>query len=344
MARIYVGNSNGEPHGGDNCVPWIYFIENGREGYVDKNGQEEFLYESSKNIAKLSEAGTWKKLSPEKVAAFRPELIDNEPSKYLGLGYSTSGKVEAFDDNEKGPFALYIEDDKLYAFHFRDTSIEFLDLWKKNEWEKTISRGAWKPFTNREVEQLVAENKVEPKAPVAPAPKPDDASPYIGLREKGKTIPFCVYRDSVGYYCVVENDRLVCVRKSGRLPVDCYTIAEIKDNVASCWNYFTYAEFEKYFCNQLKTATPAVQPQSVPSMTQVIAAPVAQPNRIKPLTIKKGSLYFNTTTKQVERVITIQDVSLVWSSKHKQEVKAFPRSAFRIATTDEVKAYLSDAS
>lgn len=60
----------------------------------------------------------------------------------------------------------------------------------------------------------------------------------------------------------------------------------------------------------------------------------------KPLKIKKGALYFNTSTSQIERAITVVDYSLVWVSHHKGEAKPFPRSAFRMATKQEVELYL----
>lgn len=62
------------------------------------------------------------------------------------------------------------------------------------------------------------------------------------------------------------------------------------------------------------------------------------------LTIKKGSVYFNTTSNQVERVITVIDGSLVWTSRHKQEAKPYPRHAFRIANQVEVQNYLAEAN
>jgi hypothetical protein len=64
---------------------------------------------------------------------------------------------------------------------------------------------------------------------------------------------------------------------------------------------------------------------------------------VKPLALKKGSLYFNTTTAQVERVIAVVDGSLIWASRHKQEAKPFPRSAFRLANQVEVDNYFNEA-
>ena len=69
----------------------------------------------------------------------------------------------------------------------------------------------------------------------------------------------------------------------------------------------------------------------------------AKPMSVKPLALKKGSLYFNTTTSQVERVIAVVDGSLIWASRHKQEAKAFPRSAFRLANQVEVDNYFNEA-
>lgn len=59
--------------------------------------------------------------------------------------------------------------------------------------------------------------------------------------------------------------------------------------------------------------------------------------------ISKAKLYFNLTTKQVERVLTVQDGALVWTSRHKQEAKPYSKSTFRLASADEVKNYLAEA-
>ena len=66
--------------------------------------------------------------------------------------------------------------------------------------------------------------------------------------------------------------------------------------------------------------------------------------RVEKLTeVKKSALYFNLTTGYVERVITIQDKTLIWTSKHKEMARPYPRSAFRIATKEEVNKYLEAA-
>jgi len=156
-------------------------------------------------------------------------------------------------------------------------------------------------------------------------------SKYLGLASgKTEVIPFT---DHVGpFVAYVEGNNLYAFnfKDSSTEKLENWSPNEwdfcIKDGY---WKYFTSLQFEELVAKHKSNTKP---------MTQVI--PLA-PNRIKPTSIKKGSLYFNTTTQLVERVITIQDTSLIWSSNHKWEAKAYPKTAFRIATKDEVDDYLA---
>jgi len=77
---------------------------------------------------------------------------------------------------------------------------------------------------------------------------------------------------------------------------------------------------------------------------QLVVKPTKTKSMASSFTISKGKLYFNVTTKQVERVLTVQDGSLIWTSRHKQEAKPYSKSTFRIATTVEVDSYLAEAA
>lgn len=92
------------------------------------------------------------------------------------------------------------------------------------------------------------------------------------------------------------------------------------------WDYLDVDTFNKYF-----------------PLNKIIEISKPKITMASLLSVKKGSIYFNKTTSQVERVITIQDGSLVWSSRHKQEAKPYPKSAFRIANQVEVQNYLAEA-
>lgn len=56
-----------------------------------------------------------------------------------------------------------------------------------------------------------------------------------------------------------------------------------------------------------------------------------------------GKLYFNKGTRQVERIVEVQGKNLIWTSRHKHEAKAYPKSNFRKATKEEVENYLKEA-
>ena len=74
-----------------------------------------------------------------------------------------------------------------------------------------------------------------------------------------------------------------------------------------------------------------------------VAAPVKVISASPKFVLGAGKLYVNVHTKQVERVIDVQG-NLVWTSRHKQEAKAYGRTNFRKATDAEVKNYLDEAT
>ncbi len=55
--------------------------------------------------------------------------------------------------------------------------------------------------------------------------------------------------------------------------------------------------------------------------------------------IKKGHLYVNTATNRVERIVEIRADGTV-AHRHHAEASVSPASAFRLASREEVLAYL----
>lgn len=100
------------------------------------------------------------------------------------------------------------------------------------------------------------------------------------------------------------------------------------------WQKLTNLQFE----NLIAEHRISLQPQK--PMAAKINVVINPGIAARPTVIRKSGLYVNTTTNQVERVLTVQDGVLVWSSHHKQEAKAYPKSAFRLATQLEVNSYL----
>lgn len=62
----------------------------------------------------------------------------------------------------------------------------------------------------------------------------------------------------------------------------------------------------------------------------------------KAIAIRVGALYYNNSTSRVERVISVQDKVMVWTSVKKANCVPYPKAAFRIATKDEVNDYLGN--
>lgn len=56
--------------------------------------------------------------------------------------------------------------------------------------------------------------------------------------------------------------------------------------------------------------------------------------------IKNGQLWFNTKSQRVERVIHT-NAGMITTSFHKEMLYGWPRTAFRRATSEEVKVYLA---
>ncbi len=144
---------------------------------------------------------------------------------------------------------------------------------------------------------------------------------FVGLKKDEKVIPFdasvSTHRGKFVFDMSV-NPPVFLYAEHEKVSTSGWSKAEVEKNInLKYYDYIDKDTFNKYF----------------PKFTKTMSLP----------SIKKGSVYFNTTTNQVERVITVVDGSLVWTSRHKQEAKPYPKGAFRIANQVEVQNYLAEA-
>lgn len=93
--------------------------------------------------------------------------------------------------------------------------------------------------------------------------------------------------------------------------------------------------------------------KAIPTSLEEITNGLNEAKPIEPIKPKKsmsdtivlsaGKLFVNVHTKQVERIVSIQN-GLIWTSRHKQEAKPYGRTNFRKATDAEVKNYLAETA
>ncbi len=194
--------------------------------------------------------------------------------------------------------------------------------WTMERLNEYVKRGYWKYITEEKFFEFFPNHKS--KAPERP----------IYLADLGGKL----FGDFSKYLYKVYDGRAFVMRAGLMQAEDVLSDGAYRNLLSKTYWREEITENEAF--SLLGRITQAAPVAKKDDMTLVIGVQPNNPVRSKPLSIKKGSVYFNTTTHQVERVITIQDTSLIWSSSHKQRASSYPRSAFRKATELEVKAYL----
>lgn len=154
---------------------------------------------------------------------------------------------------------------------------------------------------------------------------------YVGRIENGIVVPF---KGHCAYVFDMESDPFVFLFADGstREAKNSGWSRKIVLNLMKLhnWGFMTPSRMKHFF------------PNLNMSQTQIIGAPAPTPSVPEKLALRKGLLYFNTTTKQVNRVVKI-DEEIIYTTYHRQEIRLFPRNAFRKATTEEVQYYLKAA-
>lgn len=185
---------------------------------------------------------------------------------------------------------------------------------------------------------------------------------YYGLNGE----PFINYRPEKGSFVIrvkFENDlpiEFTFLYENGETTSHGWTLRAVLDNInRSYWREIQNESVLKKFSSivtandvavgvkdSVKAATVAttsIKPLTKKVMAQNATTPVLKPKKASDkFTISSGKLYFNTHTKQVERIVDVQG-KIVWTSRHKAEIKGYSKSNFRLAVQAEVDNYLTEA-
>ncbi len=279
-------------------------------------------------------------IDEKKIPDTAVEIKDNKPApaspfdtkfpsvsnRYIGI--VTDGKTRGFSNGS------YVIDTATADFDFlynngchQQSCYENHHTGRTTKWtlEKLNKRIKENTYAYLTPEEFYAQFKeiAEKPAPVL--------TKYIGIKNyEGGYEPFSGSVDGV-YAFDISGDKPSFIFANGKVQTETgWGKASVQDSLNSkYYGYLTQETFDKHFT---KTKT-------------VIAAPTPAPKTMaSSFVISKGKLYFNQTTKQVERVLTILDGALIWTSRHKQEAKPYGKSTFRLATDAEVQNYLAEAS